>query len=95
MFQKETSSIGVRLQNCERVSLQRKTEIVQTSWGSSVRIKVAKVGDSVVNVHAEYEDCAKVARSENVPLADVFRKATAEYYVNHPDMVCRQCVVFN
>ena len=52
-----------------------------------MRIKVAKVGDSVVNVHAEYEDCAKVASSENVPLADVFRKATAEYYVNHPDIV--------
>mmetsp|Transcript_15953 Transcript_15953/g.62095 ORF Transcript_15953/g.62095 Transcript_15953/m.62095 type:complete len:210 (-) Transcript_15953:1144-1773(-) len=84
---KETSSIGVRLQNCERVSLRRHIETVQTRWGSSVRIKVAKIGEATVNAHAEYEDCAEVARSEGVPLADVFREATAAYYFNNPEIV--------
>ena len=85
--EKETSSIGVRLQNCERVSLPRHIETVQTRWGSSVRIKVAKIGEATVNAHAEYEDCAEVARSEGVPLADVFREATAAYYFNNPEIV--------
>ena len=48
-----------------------------------MRIKVAKVGDSVVNVHAEYEDCAKVARSENVPLAVLDESARVEEIVPH------------
>jgi uncharacterized protein (DUF111 family) len=39
-----------------------------------VRVKVKLLGDREV-VSPEYEDCARVARAANVPLADVYRAA--------------------
>lgn len=84
LFLQETSSLGVRVHECERISVERDTELVGTQWGIPVRIKVGRLGDTIANVHAEYEDCAKVARSEGVPLKQVFRAALDAYYARHP-----------
>lgn len=64
--------------------MQRDMESVETQWGHPVRVKVGRIGDTISNVHAEYEDCAKVARAEDVPLKVVFRQALDAYYARHP-----------
>jgi uncharacterized protein (DUF111 family) len=83
-FSQETSSLGVRVHECERVSMERDTKLVGTQWGHPVRVKVARIGETIANVHAEYEDCAKVARTEGVPLKQVFRDALDAYYSRTP-----------
>lgn len=80
----ETSTLGVRVHRCERVSTERDTEVMETRWGHPVRVKVARVQDTVTNVHAEYEDCAEIAQTEGVPLKEVFREALDAYYLKHP-----------
>lgn len=72
------------MHECERFSMERDTESVGTQWGQPVRVKVGRLGETIANVHAEYEDCAKVARAENVPLKQVFRAALDAYYARHP-----------
>ena len=74
----------MRVLECERVSMKRDMESVETQWGHPVRLKVARIGDTIANVHAEYEDCVKVARAEDVPLKAVFRQALDAYYARHP-----------
>ena len=64
--------------------MERDTDLVGTRWGHSVRVKVGRVGETIANVHAEYEDCAKVARAEGVPLKQVFREALDAYYTHNP-----------
>ncbi|CEG50181.1 Uncharacterised protein family UPF0272 [Plasmopara halstedii] len=51
---RETSTLGVRRNTMDRVSLSRK--FVQVSaFGSSVDVKVAFLGNEAVNVHPEFE----------------------------------------
>ena len=63
------------MQDCDRVSMPRSIETVSSRWGKPIRLKVARLGERIANVHAEYEDCARVARSEGVPLKHVFQEA--------------------
>lgn len=65
---------------CERFSMERGTELVETRWGHQVRVKIARLGEMTANVHGEYDDCAKIARTEGVPLKQVFREALDAYY---------------
>eukprot|EP00899_Mesostigma_viride_P021637 jgi/Mesvir1/29475/Mv23046-RA.1 len=63
----ETSSLGARVRACERVSLPRAWERVDTPWGP-VRLKQGYMDESLVNSHPEYEDCAMIARTHGVPI---------------------------
>jgi uncharacterized protein (TIGR00299 family) protein len=66
----ETGTFGVRRTTATRTKLARESATVATRWGD-VRVKRGTRGGVVV-VTPEYEDCAAVARRENVPLRDVF-----------------------
>ena len=82
----ETTSLGVRVQDCDRVSMPRSIETVSSRWGKPIRLKVARLGERIANVHAEYEDCARVARSEGVPLKYVFQEALEAYFASKPHL---------
>ena len=47
--------------SCKRVSVHRQNQLVSTRWGP-VQIKVGSLGEYPINVQAEYEDCAELAR---------------------------------
>jgi uncharacterized protein (DUF111 family) len=68
-----TSALGARVQVLQRLIAPRSERLVQTPWGE-VRVKLKHLGERVVPA-PEYEDCARVARSAGVPLADVFAAA--------------------
>jgi uncharacterized protein (TIGR00299 family) protein len=70
-----TSALGVRLQTIERLIARRSERTVSTRWGE-VRVKVKHLGNQEF-VAPEYEDCARVARTSNVPLSDVYAAARA------------------
>jgi len=70
----ESTAIGVRVTESDRIVLERETLRVDTPWG---RIGVKRVWDPQgrVSVSAEVDDCKRAARRHGVPLRDVVRAA--------------------
>jgi uncharacterized protein (TIGR00299 family) protein len=71
---RETTSIGVRIQEVGRKKLIREIREVETPYGK-VRVKISKRGDEVMNASPEYEDCRRVAEERNIPLKQVMEEA--------------------
>lgn len=69
----ETTTLGVRFAERERVVLEREEISVSTRYGS-VRVKVARFGEAV-HFAPEYDDCAAAARERGVALRDVCDEA--------------------
>jgi len=66
----EATTIGLRYYTASRSVLERESVVVKTEFGE-VSIKVSRRNGQVVNVAPEFEDCARIARSRNVPLKEV------------------------
>jgi uncharacterized protein (DUF111 family) len=71
---RETTTLGVRLRRSQRIIASRRQETVETPFGA-VRLKLKLLGDRTIAA-PEYEDCARLARELQVPLADVYRAAS-------------------
>jgi uncharacterized protein (DUF111 family) len=71
----ETTTLGVRRQTIERVSMPRSIETVDTPYGS-IRVKVAR-WDQIERAVPEYEDCRRAAEAHHVPLIAVMDAARA------------------
>jgi len=76
---RETTTLGIRRSTQERTILHREMQKVQTEYGE-VQIKVAKSGQTIVNVQPEYEDCAEIARVKNISWREVHRLALQSWY---------------
>jgi pyridinium-3,5-bisthiocarboxylic acid mononucleotide nickel chelatase len=76
---RETTTLGIRISTQQRTILDREIQKVQTEYGE-VQIKVAKSGETIVNVQPEYEDCAEIARLKNVSWREVHRLALQIWY---------------
>jgi pyridinium-3,5-bisthiocarboxylic acid mononucleotide nickel chelatase len=80
---KETSTLGIRRSQQTRSILPRNIESVVTKYGP-VRVKVARnnlVGDdSIVNVQPEYEDCAAIAQTHQIPWREVHQLALIAWH---------------
>lgn len=72
----QSTTLGVRIQRIERLSIGRRFETLTTPYGA-VSVKLGVWGDRVVNVHPEYEDCKARAAECNVPIKEVFAQAEA------------------
>ena len=75
---RETTTLGIRRTEQIRSVLIRQIVTVSTAYGD-IAIKVARshAGAPVLNMQPEYEDCAKVARSHNIPWLQVHQAALA------------------
>jgi len=67
----ETTTLGIRINKMHRVKLDREIRKVKTKYGV-ISIKIGKLGDEVLNVKPEYEDCKKAAEKNKVPLKKVY-----------------------
>ncbi len=68
---RETTTLGIRRSTQERAILQREIQQVETQYGV-VRVKVAWMEKEVIaNVQPEYEDCAELARKNNIPWREI------------------------
>jgi uncharacterized protein (TIGR00299 family) protein len=71
---RETPSLGVRWSMVERRAAGRDSVPVETPWGV-VRVKRKLIAGAVAGGAPEYEDCAALARTSGVPLAEIYRAA--------------------
>lgn len=70
----ETTTLGIREEVITRYSLNREFKIIDTPYGK-INCKIAKKGDKILNISAEYEDCKKAAQKYSVPLKKVQQTA--------------------
>ncbi|MEL7035841.1 MAG: nickel pincer cofactor biosynthesis protein LarC [Cyanobacteria bacterium J06592_8] len=82
---RHTTTLGIRSSQQKRRILRREMQSVETPYGS-IAVKVAYSGETVTNVHPEYEDCAKLARQHNESLLDIHRTALQTWYNSHKDI---------
>jgi pyridinium-3,5-bisthiocarboxylic acid mononucleotide nickel chelatase len=75
---RETTTIGVRYHEVLRERLEREIVAVTTPLGT-VRFKVARLGDTIVNAAPEFEDCLRIASDRRVPVKDVQGAANKAY----------------
>jgi hypothetical protein len=71
---RETGTFGVRKTVAERTTLRRARVTLTTPWGS-VAGKRGTRPDGSTLVTPEYEDCARIARQQGVPLREVLAAA--------------------
>lgn len=75
----ETTTLGIREEQITRYSLDREFKSVETPYGK-INCKIAKKGDKILNISAEYEECRQAAQKHNVPLKKV--QQTALFLIN-------------
>jgi hypothetical protein len=75
---RETTSIGVRIQEVGRRKLDREVREVKTPYGA-VRVKISRRGDEILTVTPEYEDCRRIAEEKQVPLKQVMEEARKNF----------------
>ena len=73
----ETTTIGVRWRQEQRLVADQRNEYVETSVGK-VRVKLAELKGRLVNMSPEFEDCKQLALETGVPLKEIFELARAE-----------------
>lgn len=66
----ETSTIGIRIRDTERLTLDRNIKTVETELGR-VRVKSVVVG-GLERIQPEYEDCINIAKENNLSLNQVY-----------------------
>jgi len=76
---RETTTLGVRRSIQQRSILPRKFHTVETRYGK-VQVKVAGSNGSITNVQPEYEDCAVLAKENNVSWREVHRLALQSWF---------------
>ncbi len=79
----ETTTLGIRRFTQQRAILEREIQQVQTEFGL-VRVKVAWSDyldkKTIQNVQPEYEDCAKLARENQLPWREVHQIVLNNWY---------------
>jgi len=68
---RETATMGIRKYQVDRAKLQRESVVVQTKYGP-VAAKKGWIENKLHVITPEYEDCARVARTLNIPLREVY-----------------------
>ncbi len=78
----ETTTFGIRRHDVTRSKLSRRIERVDTPFGG-VRVKIGMLGDRIVTVAPEYDDCREAATRSGVPLREVMSAATDAWTASH------------
>ena len=70
----ESTAIGVRGTESDRLVLERELRRVRTPFGT-IGVKLVWDGNGRADVSAEYDDCKRAAKKAGAPLRDVVRAA--------------------
>jgi uncharacterized protein (TIGR00299 family) protein len=79
---RETTTIGLRHSEVERECLAREIVAVETPLGA-VRFKIARRDGRIVNATPEFDDCAKLASANNLPVKEVQAMSIQAYAASH------------
>jgi uncharacterized protein (TIGR00299 family) protein len=77
MLYRETTTIGIRVSSVERHALEREIKTVSTEFGD-VAVKIAKTGETIINVMPEYDDVRRIALEKGVAFRIVNEAAIAK-----------------
>ena len=66
----ETTTLGIRVRNVERVLADRRIEKFRSSLGE-VHVKVKILDGVPISVSPEYEDCKNISKLKSLPLIEV------------------------
>ena len=75
---RETATLGIRRYPVSRHKLKRQPLEVETSFGR-VRGKLGWLGERPPTFSPEYDDCARIAAAQGIPLREVYDAAHAAY----------------
>lgn len=75
---RETTTLGIRVQAMDRVSLSREMHQVNTPFGQ-VSVKVSHLPGGEIKISPEYEECRLLALKTNVPLREIYQAAISGY----------------
>jgi len=75
----ETTSIGVRMYPVEKVKIERKYVIVETSYGP-ISLKKAYFDGACVNIKPEYEQIKKIALETGRPVKQVYHDILSQIH---------------
>ena len=67
----ETTSIGLRIARKDKIYIDRFIEEIETPFGT-IKIKVSKAGNKILNKKPEYESLKKIALNNNISLKEVY-----------------------
>jgi pyridinium-3,5-bisthiocarboxylic acid mononucleotide nickel chelatase len=76
---RETTTLGVRIQEVTRRVLPRRMESVRIG-GHEVRIKVAALGPGEHKAAPEYQDCKRIAEQSGRPIREVMEAALVAFH---------------
>jgi uncharacterized protein (DUF111 family) len=74
----ETSTLGIRIRQDKRITLERHHVSVTTAFGD-IRVKVGTRDGAELNLAPEFEDCRAAALAHHVPVKQVQQAALAAY----------------
>ena len=74
---RETTSIGLRVQEIGRIKAEREIKEVKTKYGN-VRVKIAFDDKEILGINPEYEDCKRIAVKKGIPLKKVIEEIKKE-----------------
>lgn len=74
----ETSTLGVRVSQWDRICLDRRWEEATTEFGP-IRIKIGESNGHVIKASPEYEDCKRAASESGAPIRKVYESAIGAY----------------
>ncbi len=77
MVYSETTTIGIRFKSVERHALEREIRTISTEFGE-VAVKIAKSGETIINVMPEYDDVKRIALEKGVAFRIVRDAAIAK-----------------
>lgn len=69
---RESSAIGVRFSESERLKLRREAGVVTTDFGEAV-VKLIFEGEELLRITPEFESCRTLAEATERPLAEIYR----------------------
>ena len=73
---RETTAFGLRMERVERRTLRREEKTVQTPHGP-VRVKLGYLGDQLVQIHPEDDDCRRLATASGLTPSFIAASARA------------------
>lgn len=71
---RETTTLGLRVQPIRRYEAQRSFSHIRTAFGD-LTVKQKILNDQVIQSVPEYEDCVRLAKENNVSLAEIYKSA--------------------
>ncbi len=81
---RETTTLGIRRSTQHRTALRREVQVIETQYGP-IQIKVAWRSGAIANVQPEYEDCARIAQTHQLPWQEVQRLARQAWEAKQVD----------